>query len=175
MTLKPIPSQEELRRVFDYSPESGQLFWKYRDDIPKEANTRWAGKECCSLSLSGVSVRYKGVSYLVHRIIYVWWYGDIISTDDIVDHADLNAFNNKIGNLRKATPAQNLINREKQANNTSGAKGVDQLPGGSWRARLANAHIGTYSTFEEAVLAYNAEVERQYGEFGRPTLLQMSI
>jgi hypothetical protein len=173
MPFKPIPPQEELRRVFDYSPEFGLLFWKYRDDIPKEANTRWAGKECGSLTLSGMTVRYKGVLYLVHRIIYVWWYGDVLSVDDIVDHADLNIFHNEIGNLRKATPAQNLVNRERQANNTSGAKGVDRLPGGSWRVRVGGIYHNVYPTFEEAVLAYNEEVVRRYGEFGRPTSLQM--
>ena len=48
----------------------------------------------------------------------------------ITDHKDENGLNNQKDNLRPCTTSKNKMNRGKQANNTSGFKGV------SWHKRM---------------------------------------
>ncbi|GJH22444.1 hypothetical protein CBA19CS22_37900 [Caballeronia novacaledonica] len=87
-----------------------------------------------------------------------------------VDHIDKNPLNNARSNLRVATYAENMWNRGKQSNNTSGYKGVlwiERIK--RWSARIsANGkryYLGHYKTAEEAHEAYKAAAERLHGEF----------
>lgn len=87
-----------------------------------------------------------------------------------VDHKNHNTLDNRAENLRPATPGQNIANRGKNCNNTSGFKGVSWHKGG--RKWIANAglngktvYLGLYSTPEEAHAAYSAFVTKQWGEF----------
>ncbi len=102
-------------------------------------------------------------------------YGDCLSADDEIDHADLNGYNNVITNIRKANHSENKANKLYQVNNSSGGKGIDQLPGGSWRVRLARVHVGCYNSFEEAALAYEKAASVTFGEFGRVSLRPTQI
>ena len=44
------------------------------------------------------------------RVIYAWFVGDI-EEGKVIDHIDNNPFNNKVGNLQKLTPEENLKKR----------------------------------------------------------------
>lgn len=151
------------------------LRWNYRADVPKEVNTRFAGVVVGYRSLTGLQVRYNGTLYMVHRLIYVIIYGDCLGVEDEVDHADLNNYNNRPNNLRKATRTQNMANREAQRNSKTGIKGVGLLPNGTWRVRIDNTHLGCFKTKEEAAAVYRAAATQIYGKFGRGTSLQKQI
>ena len=87
-----------------------------------------------------------------------------------VDHENHDTLDNRRGNLRKATQGENLCNRGKQANNTSGFKGVSWIEGKhKYKATITFAgktkHLGYRDTPEEAAELYRAEVASFHGEF----------
>lgn len=88
----------------------------------------------------------------------------------IIDHIDGNKLNNQRNNLRICSNSQNLCNRGKQKNNSSGFKGVSYKPhGGTWSAQIKvggnSIYIGTYRTAEEAYHAYCLKAVEVHGEF----------
>jgi hypothetical protein len=88
-----------------------------------------------------------------------------------VDHVDGNGLNNCRENIRLCTCSQNQMNRGRQRNNTSGAKGVfasgtKALP---WFAQLRfqnrQYYLGKFRTVAEASAAYEAKAKELFGEF----------
>jgi hypothetical protein len=98
----------------------------------------------------------------VHRLMAEVF---ICNPDDLpfVDYIDRNKLNNNLGNLRWVTKQENLRNRSKSKNNTSGYIGVSRH-GNKFRAQINEnkimIHIGTCSTPEEAAIAYNLKAIR---------------
>lgn len=90
----------------------------------------------------------------------------------VVDHRDRDKLNNRRGNLRLCTQGENSRNTNIPKNNTSGAKGVSLDANGRWRARIwkdmKEIRIGTFISFEEAIVAYDNEAHRLHGEFASP-------
>lgn len=86
------------------------------------------------------------------------------------DHKDRNRFNNLRENLRKCNNQQNCSNRAKQANNTSGFKGVylDKRDN-KWFAAIKNnsknKSLGRFDSKEAAAKAYDRAAKRLFGEF----------
>lgn len=90
----------------------------------------------------------------------------------LVDHRDTNGLNNQRYNLRLATQAQNLRNRGKNINNTTGFKGVTFCKTtGRFRAQIKvdykMIHLGRFSKVEDAAKAYAAAAAKLHGEFHR--------
>ena len=88
------------------------------------------------------------------------------------DHADCNGLNNRRHNLRLATKNENQHNRRRNANNTTGAKGVSLVrESGKYRADIqvngVAFYLGRFDSLEEASRAYVAESRRLHGAFGR--------
>jgi hypothetical protein len=87
-----------------------------------------------------------------------------------VDHKDNNTLNNCRDNLRTATQSQNMANRGKQRNNTTGFKGVFREPSnGRIFAKIGfkgrSIRLGTFNTLEEAASAYDKAALSYFGEF----------
>ena len=86
-----------------------------------------------------------------------------------VDHIDQNGLNNRRSNLRAATAQQNSQNKRVRSDSRSGLKGVERLPGGSWRASISvdkrRTHLGVFKTAEEAARAYDDAAVLHFGEF----------
>jgi hypothetical protein len=87
------------------------------------------------------------------------------------DHINHNRLDNRIENLRIATPLQNSWNMLKQNRNcTSKYKGVIWVKGKKkWRAKLTFAgrpvFIGYFDDEKEAAKAYDAKARELFGEF----------
>lgn len=90
-----------------------------------------------------------------------------------VDHLNGNGLDCRRDNLRIATHSQNLANRGKQRNNTSGYKGVFKRGERSWaarsndRARKKWIWLGTFRTAEEAARAYDLYAYSRWGKFAK--------
>lgn len=89
-----------------------------------------------------------------------------------VDHINGLGIDNQRENLRVATHRQNLANRSKQSNNTSGYKGVTWSKNNKkwWANIYANGKtisLGYYSDIKEAAQAYNNGALKYQGDFAR--------
>ena len=90
----------------------------------------------------------------------------------VVDHINGNGLDNRRGNLRLASQAQNIRNSHKRSDNTSGYKGVfwDNFTG-KWMAAIGFEgkfhNLGRYDSPEQAKLIYDAAAKRMFGEFVR--------
>lgn len=168
-TPVPLPPREELQRVFLYSPSSGELIWRARDDVPRRVRKRFAGKPAGHKSGRGyVQVWVWGRLYLAHRVVWKMHHGD---EPAILDHIDGNPANNRIENLRPANQVQNQANR-KRTRGRALPKGVLGTPAGSFIAVITipgrkKFHIGTFTTVEQAQAAYFREAQAAHGEYAR--------
>lgn len=135
------------------------------EDFVKLAQYKWVKNP------SGHVVRYvksgsKLTAILMHREILG------APDDKEIDHINGKAYDNRRANLRLCTHAENMKNRKRHKNNTSGYKGVWlRKATGKWEAAIRNdgkkVHIGTFANKLEAASAYNRAAIRLHGEFAR--------
>lgn len=89
----------------------------------------------------------------------------------LTDHINGDGLDNRRSNLRPATHAQNMRNRRKNWNNTSGFKGVSLTENGTWRARITidnrRVSLGCFADRIEAARAYDRAAQDLHGEFAR--------
>lgn len=108
----------------------------------------------------------KGFGIYMHRAIMN------PSKGKAVDHINGNTLDNRKANLRICAHRENLRNRGKQCNNTSGYKGVSwhkQMK--KWTARImANnkyMSLGLFCRKEDAAEAYKKASKKYHGEFSQ--------
>lgn len=88
----------------------------------------------------------------------------------LIDHKNGNGLDNRRENLRPAGQAQNLQNRGRPSNNTSGFKGVYWCRQTSrWAARVTahgkTTNLGRHTSKVAAAIAYNIAAVQLHGEF----------
>lgn len=72
-----------------------------------------------------------------------------------IDHINRDGLDNRKINLRFVTHQENMVNRPKHKNNTSGITGVNwNKHAGKWKAQIQrfgkNIHLGYFETLDEA-------------------------
>lgn len=142
-------TQEEVRRLLDYNPETGELRWRATGKGRKKS--RAAG---CVDSTGYLKIGVNGRRYLTHRLIWLWFYGYFPENE--VDHIDRDPSNNRLTNLREASRTCNSRNCGKGARNTSGVKGVFWYARyGKWQSSIMVDHkekqLARHTDFTEAV------------------------
>lgn len=183
MSLKKIhnlPDIETLRMVFDYCTIAGNLIWKpispskakylgWSSKRYKQHNTRYSGKVAGHEFVQthgkrNRQVRFDGVSYYCHRIIYKWVTGiDAL----IIDHDNGDQLDNRFRNLKNVTNAQNAKNCKLHTKNTSGHTGVSwSKQHYKWEAYIwkdsKKYNLGIYSELEDAIKV-RKEKEIEFG------------
>lgn len=111
-------------------------------------------------------VRVDGQYILVHRVVYAVVYGEM---PDEVDHEDGDRTNNRPGNLRKASRAEQMRNTATMRNNKSGTKGIwYDARRSRWRARVnvnGAEHQSYHASEAEAIVWLNRTRQELHGEF----------
>lgn len=148
---------EQAREAFEY--DGSDLRWR--------VGRRNAGQLVGSV-LPGRGYRrvdFNGRSYFVHRVIWLWVYGEW--PNGYIDHIDGDTSNNKLSNLRVVTTQENGQNRKLGKNNKSGVVGVDwSARKRKWCARIKvgeqRKYIGYFDDINAAAAA-RKNAERVYG------------
>lgn len=156
-TLKPrqLPSQEFLRALLEYDPETGVFTWKYREGTGYGApqfNARYAGKEAftalCNGYRHGSIIKHR---FLAHRVAWKWFYG---TEPTEVDHINGVKTDNRIVNLRCVTRRENSRNQKLHRSNKTGFPGVFFLrENGLYQVMIASRHVGRFTSLDEAIAA----------------------
>lgn len=170
MKINAVPKQEHLKEILGYNPETGAFTWKWRNDISVFQNRRWANKKAGTKNRKGIKIWTNDGQYAAHRIAWVYVYGDGLSLDMQVDHANGDPFDNRIENLRLATHGQNCTNCK--ARNRDLPKGVYKYnKSGMFRAAIGVnkkvLELGIFLNIQEAHAAYMKAAKIYKGEFAR--------
>lgn len=159
-------TQTRLKEVLTYDPETGLFRWAL-----KTSNRVQIGDVagCLCKTYGYIMIGIDGVVYRAARLAWLYVYGEF---PEFVDHENTCRSDDRLDNLRVATRPQNQANRQKQANNTSGYKGVTyHAQSGKWVARVnANGKchsLGLHDTPEIAHQAYCAGAIVHHGEYAR--------
>lgn len=165
---------ERLRQVLDYSPESGVFVWRDRPIKTREDKifaSRYAGRPAGCLDPDGyVYIRIDGTLYQAHRLAWLYVHGEWPAFE--IDHRDINPSNNAIANLRPSDRITNNQNKARQANNSTGFKGVYfdrrlKRFRAEIRVQKRKLYLGAFKTAEAAHAAYSEAARAHHGEFAR--------
>jgi HNH endonuclease/AP2 domain len=167
--LKPPVTLQRVQQLLQYFPETGDLMWR----VSRRGRGCGAGNIAGGVNKNGY--RYVGIDghlYFSHRIVWLIVHGEWPIPE--IDHINGNKTDNRIGNLRVVTRSQNLSNRPKPRNNTSGVKGVClHKPTGKWLARInargISQHLGLFANIDDAAIAYKNAAFQLHGEYARIT------
>lgn len=166
----PKITREFIMERLSYDPETGEFTWRTTGN-----NRTKNGDPAGSISKLGyrritlkVGSRRKPV--MAHRLAWLIVHGEW--PDGFVDHKDENKLNNRAGNLRLATKAQNTVNTGSRKDNALSARGVMYRKAQTKKPYLARIKvdgrqrlIGSYATIEEAQAAYDAAALAIHGEW----------
>ncbi|MBV8474518.1 MAG: HNH endonuclease [Hyphomicrobiales bacterium] len=157
---------EILRERLHYDPSNVVFTWI----LPPKCGSVAAGDVAGSMSKGYRTIMLDGRNYAAHRLAWLYVTGEWPSGD--VDHVNLDKADNRLSNLRVATDSQNLANRRKNSNNTSGLKGVtwNKLCR-KWLAQIVvnrkHKYLGVFDCPAAAHFAYVIAADRHFGEFAR--------
>ena len=147
-------TQEHLKELLYYHPESGDFVWLVQLS-PKGK----VGTQAGSLDGRGyLRIVIYGVKYKAHRLAYMYQEGVLPLPHIEVDHRNTRRHENWWHNLRHANKYQNKLNVKRRRDNQSGHKNI------SWHSRDkkfcvrvnvngAEINIGRYTLLSDAISA----------------------
>lgn len=158
-------TQERVRELFDYDPDTGVLIW-IKKSAP-QANTVKVGMPAgCVNKLSGyIDILHNRTTYKAHRIIYLYMTGMFPNT--CIDHINGIKTDNRWVNLREASITENNRNKCINRNNTSGTTGVYfRKNRNTWVAEISSnskmIRLGSFKDKHDAIRA-RKDAEKLYG------------
>ena len=154
-------TQEKLKSVLDYSPETGVFTWRKRMGRCKEGSVAGHKQNCGYLK-----VGLFGSEYSVHRLAWLYMFGEFPANQ--IDHINRIRTDNRINNLREVTHQQNCQNMKNESvKSASGFVGVVSSDK-RFRARITvdsvQMHLGMFDTKEDAHRAY-VEARKKFRPF----------
>lgn len=158
-----ILTQERLKTLLDYNPETGDFTNKVFRGL-----RAMPGDMAGNVSQGGyIELTIDKRKYKAHRLAWFYVYG--VWPTNSIDHINRVKIDNRICNLRDVTQAQNGQNKTKHTNNTSGYTGVHWHKATKrWRARLCVArkdiYLGQFKDIQSAIDA-RKQAEAKYYQY----------
>lgn len=152
--------QLSLIETLDYNQQTGAFTWK------KKRSNIEIGRSAGSTTRYGyIQISINGKLYLAHRLAWLYVYGKFPHA--YIDHINGNKIDNSIGNLREASPSENMKNQFLNKNNSSGSCGVRwNKSRKKWQPRIVvngkEKYLGLFLNYEDAVFA-RKQAESIYG------------
>ena len=167
--MNDAPTAELVRELLNYDPESGIFTWRksYAGHRQKGSVAGYAKKRY-GAKTSYYVIGINGKQYPAHRLAWLITHGRWPRHH--IDHINNNGHDNRLVNLREATPSQNNQNTGLQSNNTVGFKGVTKIKGSDkYQAQIQHngkhKYLGRFDSPAEAGAAYAKEARRMFGRF----------
>jgi hypothetical protein len=162
-----VLTKELLKEHIDYNPNTGVFTWIKKTNKKSRVNI---GSEAGTITVHGYLSIYIGHHYRANRLAWFYVYGLWPSKGMVIDHINGIKTDNRICNLREATPQQNTFNQVKHSNNTSGYKGVywsnvNKKWYAQGRINGKNKFLGNFINPKHASLAYENFCSKIHGEF----------
>jgi len=170
-------TQEELKKLLSYNPETGVFTWRERDRKLfqcdrswKTWNSRYSEKEAGGEMNNSSGKKYLSISifkkpYLSHRLAWLYMSGSF--PDNEIDHINGDGRDNRFKNLRDVTRSENLKNARLHSNNSSGVVGVCWNKNAKkWMSHIMvdynSIHLGYFGDWFEAICTRKS-AEVKYG------------
>lgn len=147
-------TQEKLRSLIQYLPETGQFFW-----IVKKCRAE-AGDLAGYLGGYGYwIIKIDQKKYQAHRLAWLWMTGSWPS--DFIDHINRDKADNRWANLREATQKQN------QENNGKHMRGIRwEEDRQRWLVRIkhhgVSKNLGRFIDLDEAISVRRTAERKQF-------------
>lgn len=157
-----------LKSQLDYSPATGEFRWL----VSKNSFGGKVKAGCVAGSNKDgyVQIICDQRQYRGHRLAWLLMTGSFPPKGTEIDHINRNRSDNRWCNLRLAKRSQNNMNSGNPITNTSGQKGVHRS-GDGWFSRIQFEgkviHLGSFSTFDDAVAARKDAEKKYFGEFAK--------
>ena len=145
-------TQERLKTLLEYCPDTGEFFWKIQKGRCK------SGERAGATDTYGYRViRLDGMLYKAHRLAWLYVHGRW--PEGLLDHINRNPGDNKLANLREATQSENMHNAKRRSR--SGVPGVRWRPErDKWTAQIRVGYrthmLGSFVSKDEAIAARRA-------------------
>ena len=177
LACRPLPPLEFLDELFEIDETSPSGLRRVKTVGSRARKGEIAGTQT-ALGYWRVQVRYKGkiIKCLAHRLVYA--IGTRRNIDGVlIDHIDGVNKQNTLSNLREASHSENMRNRLK-----SKTKCTSKYLGVHWCSRLnkwrvgiksnqEKIDLGSYTSEEEAAMAYNRAAIALHKEFANLNLI----
>lgn len=165
-----------IKSCLSYDENTGFFTWmpRPRDHFKsgrawKMWNTRYAGERAGSINDKGyVVISLCGIEILAHRIAWLLTTGNWPKVH--MDHLNGETSDNSIANIRCVTRIENMMNKSRYSNNSSGVTGVYWIKSmDRWKANITvngkNTHLGYFREILDAVAARKtAEADNGFHE-----------
>lgn len=152
--IRRVPTQDELKALFHYDPETG---------VFTHLQTRGKGKKgqpVGKLNYGGyIEMRVLNKLFTAHRLAFLYMTGELPSPPYTVDHINGDRKDNRWCNLRLADWQQQSWNAPAHHHNKSGLKGAWPCKStGRWQSMLQDGDrriwLGRFDTAEDAHKAW---------------------
>lgn len=159
-------NQNYLKDILSYDPETGVFTW-----IVSPTNSIQVNSQAGTLHDSGyIKISIGNKCYRAHRLAWLYVHGEWPAK--FIDHINGNRSDNRLCNLRQATPGENKHNQTAPINNTSGFKGVTwHKQQKKWNVKMKinkkRINIGSFDDLEFAGLVASEARSKLHGEFAR--------
>ena len=154
MATKQEVTQQLVREIVHYDPESGVFTWlkKYS---PKSTRIH-VGQQAGGLGRDGyIRINIAGVTVGAHRLAFLYMDGYL--PEQSVDHVNRNRADNRWANLREATQQCQMRNKSMMRNNSSGITGIYWCKvKRKWRVEIGEQRsrfVGLFSDLLDAAYA----------------------